>query len=96
MKSIGQLTSAGLVLREAMTDLEQEIQRLANLLADQPDVSSPRQTDIQGTAQDQSGPERRDNPHQNRLKPRIPSPLMRSGSTPAAPKTSDAPATKKN
>jgi len=41
------LLRQGLVLREANDwALEQEIQRLANLIADQPDVSSPRQTDI--------------------------------------------------
>jgi hypothetical protein len=41
------LLRQGLVLREANDwTLEQEIQRLANLIADQPDVSSARQTDI--------------------------------------------------
>jgi chromosome segregation ATPase len=41
------LLRQGLVLREANDwALEQEIQRLSNLLSDQPDVSTPRQTDI--------------------------------------------------
>ena len=41
------LLRQGLVLREANDwALEQEIQRLANLLSDQPEVNTPRQTDI--------------------------------------------------
>jgi chromosome segregation ATPase len=41
------LLRQGLVLREANDwVLEQEIQRLANLLSDQPEVNTPRQTDI--------------------------------------------------
>lgn len=41
------LLRQGLVLREANDwALEQEIQRLANLLADQPEINTPRQTDI--------------------------------------------------
>ena len=41
------LMRQGLVLREANDwALEQEIQRLANLLSDQPEVNTPRQTDI--------------------------------------------------
>jgi chromosome segregation ATPase len=41
------LLRQGLVLREANDwALEQEIQRLANLLSDQPELNSPRQTDI--------------------------------------------------
>ena len=41
------LLRQGLVLREANDwVLEQEIQRLANLVSDQPEVNSPRQTDI--------------------------------------------------
>jgi hypothetical protein len=46
------LLRQGLVLREANDwALEQEIQRLANLISDQPDVSSPRQTDISRSLQ---------------------------------------------
>jgi chromosome segregation ATPase len=41
------LLRQGLVLREANDwTLEREIQRLANLIADQPDVSSPRQAEL--------------------------------------------------
>ena len=41
------LLRQGLVLREANDwALEQEIQRLANLVSDQPEVNTPRQTDI--------------------------------------------------
>src|SRR5262245_8078605 len=41
------LLRQGLVLREANDwALEQEIQRLANLISDQPEVNTPRQTDI--------------------------------------------------
>jgi DNA repair exonuclease SbcCD ATPase subunit len=41
------LLRQGLVLREANDwALEQEIQRLANLLSDQPEVNTPRQTDL--------------------------------------------------
>jgi hypothetical protein len=40
------------VLREANDwALEQEIQRLANLLSDQPELNSPRQTDISRSLQ---------------------------------------------
>jgi chromosome segregation ATPase len=46
------LLRQGLVLREANDwALEQEIQRLANLLSDQPEVNSPRQTDISRSIQ---------------------------------------------
>ena len=41
------LLRQGLILREGNDwALEQEIQRLANLLSDQPEVNTPRQTDI--------------------------------------------------
>ena len=46
------LLRQGLVLREANDwALEQEIQRLANLLSDQPEVNTPRQTDISRSLQ---------------------------------------------
>jgi chromosome segregation ATPase len=46
------LLRQGLVLREANDwALEQEIQRLANLLSDQPELNSPRQTDISRSLQ---------------------------------------------
>lgn len=88
------LLRQGLVLREANDwALEQEIQRLANLIADQPDVSSPRQTDISRALQKISQVLREGTALTKQAKAADTKP---PDLKPAPTKTSDAPAAKKN
>ena len=91
------LLRQGLVLREANDwTLEQEIQRLANLIADQPDVSSPRQTDISRALHRINQVLREGTALTKQAKAADTKPSDAKPAQPAAPKTSDAPATKKN
>lgn len=91
------LLRQGLVLREANDwALEQEIQRLANLLADQPDVSSPRQTDISRALHKINQVLREGTALTKQAKAADTKPSGAKPAQPAATKTSDPPATKKN
>jgi chromosome segregation ATPase len=88
------LLRQGLVLREANDwALEQEIQRLANLISDQPDVSSPRQTDISRALHKISQTLREGTALTKQAKAADTKP---SDVKSAPAKTSDAPATKNN